>query len=133
MRRLLIIVITAVISIFASLVPIALASRASSFDLIGEVKAEVSVPPGLREHHRSSNPVQAIVPVTITSEVGGVVLREMVFTNTKLALWVPTGRYRVSAEIGPPTVNPKPRQCQSTRLVVAKGRQASFNLVCPLR
>jgi hypothetical protein len=39
MRKSLIIVITVVIRIFASLMPMALALRASSFSLIGEMKA----------------------------------------------------------------------------------------------
>jgi hypothetical protein len=90
------------------------------------------VPPGLREHHRSSKLVQAIVSITITSEAGSLVLKEMIFTNTKFALWVPAGRYSVSAEIGPPTVG-QPRQCGKARLMVAKGKQTSFNLACVLR
>lgn len=132
MRRSFIIVITAIASVFAVTASGVSASQVSPVDLIGSVKAGVSRPPGL--HHRSSKLVQAIVSVTIASEAGSLVLKEMIFTNTKFALWVPAGRYSVSAEIGPPTVNPTPKQCgKKARLVVAKGKQTSFNLECVLR
>ncbi len=109
------------------------ASQVLPVDLAGEVKVSASLPPGQQRPHRTAIPVQAIVLVTITSEADTTSLKEMIFTNTKLALWVPTGRYSVSAEIGPPTVNPKPEQCGKARLVVAKGKQTSFHLACVLR
>lgn len=133
MRRSLIIAITATASVFAVTASGVSSSQVSPVDLAGEVKVRVSLPPGQQRPHRTAKPVQAIVSVTITSEVGGVVLREMVFTNTKLMLWVPRGHYSVSAEIGPPTVNPQPRQCGKTQLVVSEGRQTSFKLGCLLR
>jgi|SRR5580693_4043726 hypothetical protein len=134
MRRSLIVTITAVASVLAVKASGVSASQVSPVDLIGSVKAGVSLPPGQQRPHRTTKPVQAIVSVTITSEAGSRVLKEMVFTNTKFALWVPAGRYSVSAEIGPPTVG-RPRQCGKTRLglVVAKGKQTSFNLECVLR
>lgn len=109
------------------------AASALAGDLRGEVKADVSLPPGQqREHHRSKL-VQAVVSVTITPESGGTVLREAIFTNTKMTIWLPAGRYTVSAEIGPPTVNPRPKDCGKEQVVVGKKAQASFMLVCPLR
>lgn len=102
-------------------------------DLRGEVRARVSLTPGQREHHKGFKSVQAVVSVTITPEKGNVVLREMIFTNTKITMWLPAGRYSVSAEIGPPTVNPRPRECGKEQVVVGKKEQASFMLECPLR
>lgn len=102
-------------------------------NLRGEVKADVSLPPGHHFHHKRFKPVQAVVSVTITPETGGTVLRETIFTNTKMTIWLPGGRYTVSAEIGPPTVNPRPKDCGKEQVVVGKKAQASFILECPLR
>lgn len=133
MRRSLIIAITTTASVFAVAASEVSASQVSPVDLAGEVKASVSLPPGKQRPHRTSTPVQAIVSVTITSEAGSLVLKEMIFTNTKLMLWVPRGHYSVSAEIGPPTVG-QPRQCGRAQLVVVNSRrQTSFKLTCPLR
>jgi hypothetical protein len=132
MRRSLIIAITAIASVFAVTASVVSASQVSPVDLAGVVKVSVSLPPGQQRPHRTAIPVQAIVSVTIASEAGSLVLKEMIFTNTKFALWVPAGRYSVSAEIGPPTVG-QPRQCGKARLVVVNSRQTSFKLACPLR
>jgi hypothetical protein len=102
-------------------------------ELGGEVKANVSLPPGQQRAHHRFIPVQAVVSVTVTPENGGVVLHEMIFTNTKMMIWVPVGRYAVSAEIGPPTVNPQPRKCGKAQVAVGKKAQANFMLKCPLR
>lgn len=102
-------------------------------DLSGEVNANVSLPPGQqREHHRFI-PVQAVVLVTIAPESGGAVLHEMIFTNTKMTIRVPVGRYNVSAEIGPPTVNLQPRGCGKEQVVVGERARANFVLKCSLR
>lgn len=132
MRRSLIIAITTTVSVFAVAASEVSALQVSPADLTGEVKARVSLPPGKQRPHRTSTPVQAIVSVTITSETGSLVLKEMIFTNTKLMLWVPRGHYSVSAEIGPPTVG-QPRQCGRAQLVVNNRRQTNFKLTCPLR
>jgi len=102
-------------------------------DLRGEVKADVSLPPGHHFHHKGFKPVQAVVSVTVTPEASGTVLRETIFTNTKMMIWLPAGRYTVSAEIGPPTVNPRPRDCGKEQVVVGRKTQATFMLDCPLR
>lgn len=102
-------------------------------DLRGEVKANVSLPPGQQRGHHRFIPVQAVVLVTIAPENGGTVLHEMIFTNTKMTIWVPVGHYNVSAEIGPPTVNPQPKKCGTAQVVVGKKAQANFVLKCPLR
>jgi hypothetical protein len=133
MRRSLIIAIISIASVSAVMASGVSASRVSQVDLAGEVKVSVSLPPGQQRPHRTATPVQAIALITITSEAGSLALKEMIFTNTKLALWVPAGRYSVSAEIGPPTVNPNPKLCGKARLVVARGKQTSFHLACDLR
>lgn len=133
MKRSFVIAITATVGVFVVTVSGGSAFQVAPADLAGEVKVSVSLPPGKQRPHRTAIPVHAIVSVTIASETGSRVLREMIFTNTKLGLWVPPGRYSVRSEIGPPTVNPTPRQCGKARLVVAKDKQASFTLACVLR
>ncbi len=130
--------VSRLLTIVATVGVVAAASGSASvsafaYALSGEVKANVSLPPGHQRAHHRFIPVQAIVSVTIIPESGGTILHEMIFTNTNMVIWVPAGRYTVSAEIGPPTVNPRPKKCGEAHVAVGKKTQANFTLRCPLR
>lgn len=106
----------------------ALSSKAS---IAGEVRLVTSGGPPMRVK-RLPRPISASVPVTLENRrTGKIVLSKSIKTNTKFVLRVAPGAYRISAQIGPPVVNPRPRRCGlPSRVSVHPGKQASVMLVC---
>lgn len=88
----------------------------------------------LRARHERAAPLRAHAAVIVSdARTGALVRRATVITNTTFALALAPGAYRVSAQIGPPLVNPSLRACGATRAVRAQaGRRAFLRFTCTL-
>lgn len=107
----------------------ALSSKAS---IAGEVRLVTSGGPHIRMKERRPRPISTSVRVTLEDQLTGkIIVSKKVRTNTKFVLSVLPGTYRVSAQIGPPVVNPRPRECGLPRQIkVRPSRQALVMLAC---
>jgi hypothetical protein len=101
----------------------------------GEVQLfQPQLPPtGNRRNHKPQ-PLRVKLPLTIEEMgTGRIVRSKTIVTDTRFTLSIAPGVYRVSAKIGPPTVNPLPRNCGLPRTVKANpGRPTFVRLHCSL-
>jgi len=88
----------------------------------------------LRARHETPAPLRARASLTVVAKAtGAFVLHESVTTNTTFVLSLAPGVYRISAQIGPPLVNPSPRSCGQPRVVAARAhRRAVVAFSCTL-
>lgn len=69
--------------------------------------------------------------VVVAVSQGGKVVRTLkTSTDTRFSIPVRPGTYKVTATLGPPTINPRPRSCGSTTLRIKSSREVRF--VCSL-
>jgi hypothetical protein len=90
-------------------------------------------PTGNRKNHKPQ-PLRVKLPLTVEDmRTGRIVQSKTIVTDTRFTLSIAPGVYRVSAKIGPPTVNPLPRNCGLPRTVKTHpGKPTFVRLHCNL-
>jgi len=105
------------------------ASRVASF--VAEV--HVNQPETRRYRANPNTPFRTSVPFTVRDGTGRVVRALEVTSGSPFRVRIATGTYTVSAEIGPPVVNPVPRPCGRAQSVRADSTGRGFvKLICTL-
>jgi hypothetical protein len=103
--------------------------------ILGEVHVNGPERPNIKDgeiERRAPAPFRVRVALTVEARASRKVIRRMTVTSdTRFAVAVAPGTYRVRAEIGPPTVNPVPRPCGTPRLLTTHtGHPAFVKLSC---
>jgi hypothetical protein len=102
--------------------------------IVGEVRViSPARPRRSRSLDRDGSALRVPVPLTISDPRTGVPLeRARVVTGRRFAIPIPPGTYRVSAQIGPPIVNPRPRSCGAEVVRARLRRDGRVLLYCTL-